>query len=259
MKKILLLATSSFILSISCSSNNDDSTSNIPEVKNKRLSVVNKNGSIYLKFNYSSDGKLAGYEQYLALGSTVVTQQILKIEYSGYNAIKYNSFDSNNVLKGYQLFAYTGKYITKREIYNVNNSGQSSLTMSSTYVNDANKSSNNISEIKNFDANNNLTKRWNITYTNSLGNSISDIYDSSGTKVSISTWTKDDKISWEQYLDPFRYQNEHNITSKIEKNIATGSETGYNAKYTYDELGYPITSTYTYTNGSIENYTFIWE
>ncbi|WBV60234.1 hypothetical protein PFY12_14495 [Chryseobacterium camelliae] len=259
MKKILLIANSFLILFTSCSSNNDDPISNVPEVKSKRLSIVKKNGSVYLKFNYLPDGKLSGYDQYLLIGSTTALQQILKIEYSGDYAIKYNSFDANNVLKGYQSFFYTGKYITKREIYNVNSSGQNTLTTSSTYVNDSNKTSNNISEIKYYDANNSLTKKWSITYTNNLGSSISDIYDSSGTKVAISTWTKDDKISWEQYLDPFTYQNEHNLTSKIEKNTSTGVETGYNAQYTYDEFGYPITSKYTYTNGNIENYTFVWE
>lgn len=258
MRNLTFISLILLFIASSCNSSNDDQDI-IPETKSKNLISVNKEGKLYLKFSYTNTGVLSGYEQFLALGNTILTQQRVVIEYNGENAVKYNSYDSNNVLKGFQSFTYSGKLIVKREIFSVNSSGQSALTMSSNYVNDSNKPNNNITEVRNFDGNGNLTKRWNITYTNSLGSSISEIYDASGLKIAISNWDKDDKISWEKYLDPFKYQNNHNLIRKIEKSTSTGVETGYNAQYTYDELGYPISSKYTYTDGKIENYTFYWE
>lgn len=255
MKKYLLAIP--FLLFISCGSSNDNDIDTPPASPKKIISVY-KDGKLYLKVNYNA-GKLSGYTQFIPISNSSVVQQNVVIEYDGDKAVKYNSFDANNVLKSYQLFTYTGKLITKREFYNVNSSNQSILTIFSTYINDATKAQNNIKEISYYDSSGSLTNNYKINYINDLGSSYSDVYNSSNIKTTVQTWIKDDKIAWNSFLDPFTYQNQHNLLTRTDKNLSTGVESGYNAQYTYDSSGYPLTAKYTYLDGKIENYTFNWE
>uniref|UniRef100_UPI000A5716F1 hypothetical protein n=1 Tax=Streptobacillus moniliformis TaxID=34105 RepID=UPI000A5716F1 len=87
-----------------------------------------------------------------------------------------------------------------------------------------------------------------------------EIYNDANVKTHIATWTKDDKIAWDKFLDPFVYQHEHNNISIATKEVSTGNViSGCTSSFVYDQYGYPINAVYNYTNGTVENYSFVWE
>jgi len=254
MRKLLFLF--SFIFLISCDNSNDDENNSITNVNPKKITQVTKNGSLLYKFTYNSDGKISEIQNYVS--NTINTTT--KIEYSNGNGIKWNIYDKNNNLIEYQLYTFQNNIITKREVYVKNVSGTNfNFSSRIEYINDFNKSKNNITEASIYDSNNVYNSKYTITYTDNLGSSITNYYNSSGIKTSTSTWIKDDKIAWDTVLDPFIYQHEHNNTSISNVITATGVTSGYSAAFTYDTNRYPLTGKYIYTDGTVINYVFTWE
>lgn len=255
-EKFLFLALSAS-LSVSCSSDSDEPviiTDPVKEIPQKRITEVTLNNQLLYKFTYSSEG-ISEIQTY----SSGTLQTTTYVEYTdGLQTARYQ-YSPGNILSGYQKYTYQGKLISNRKIYSVNNLGQETLIRSTDYTNDLSKSSNNLISIKYYDGSGNPLSSSDITYTDSNGSSLSNIYNASGSKTEVYTLIKDNAPGWGKVLDPFVYQNEHNIKSSLYKNVSTGTLNGFTAEYTYDADHYPITAQYQHTNGLTENYGFTWK
>lgn len=264
MKKIVLLAIT-FSLFHSCSSSSDEITSNpeipkpvVPEpAKQKKITEVKQDNQLLYKFTYNSDGKISQIENYSNTGSLSSTT---KVEYTNGVETKRSSYNLKNELYSYHTYTYTGKYISEEAIYlRIVSTGQEILTQKIFYTNDPTKSAYNLTGAKYYDEEGDLMFKNEITYLDSNGSSVSNVYNAGGAKINVITWMSDDAIAWDKVLNPFIYQHEHNTTSVSDNNLLASSTTGYTIKYTYDSSNYPLTAKSLESNGTKHTFTFTWE
>lgn len=250
----LFLSALPLVLLLSCSSGSDEIMQVIDQPQQKKIIEVKRDNQLLYKFTYNSAGDISEITNYSSNGAVGSTT---KVEYTNGLQTKRSMYSTNNTLLSYHVFTYQGKLITKRAIYTVN-AGLETLNNSTEYTNDGTKSSSNLIGVKYYDGAGNLTQKSDIVYTDGNGSSVSDIYNSTGTKTGISTLTKDNAHAWDRVLDPFVYQHETNAKSELTKNL-DGTTTGYSVEYTYDSTNYPLTAKYVFTNGVVYNYVFTWQ
>ena len=71
------------------------------------------------------------------------------------------------------------------------------------------------------------------------------------------TWTRDNKMGNDYFIDPFPYQHVTNLMDRqIEHFDGTIDDYSYTSVYEYDTDDYPIKQTKTYHSGMIEELTF---
>ena len=257
MKKLFFLAMILMAV-ISCSRDNNESTTPEPPVPIKKLKTVNKDGNLYLKIYYDSSGRTTGNDMFK---NGVLETRVLISYDSRNNPTIWNYYNAVGLRIYFYIFNFNiYNHIDQRTTYSYN-ANTSSYDSSGfiTYTNNDSKNLNNLIKAEYFDSKWNPQSYYIVNYTDNLGSSTTDFYNKIGTKTSVSTWVKDDKIAWDKVLDPFTYQHEHNNISISTKDLVSGVSNGYTAAFTYDQYGYPLTAKYSYSNGTFINYTFNWE
>ncbi|REC63791.1 hypothetical protein DRF65_03540 [Chryseobacterium pennae] len=250
MKKILLLAIPFYLFS-SCSSDTDE-----PTTKSKKIIEVKQDGKPYYKFSYNNAGSISEITNY----NNGTLANTTRVEYTNGLETKRSVYNSQNVLFNYYTFTYSGRLVTERSSYTRNPStGQDILMQVVHYTNDASKPSHNLTGSQYYNGTGNLIGKSEITYADSRGSNITNVYNATGEKTNVTTTVKDNAVAWDKVLDPFVYQHEHNSQSVLDDNIFNGSKTGFTVEFTYDKDNYPLSAKYSHSNGIKYMYTFTWE
>lgn len=249
MKKIVLLAIP-FYLALSCSSDTDE------PVKSKKIVEVKQDDKPFYKFAYNNVGNISEITSY----NNGTLANTTRVEYTNGLETKRSTYNSQNVLFNYHTFTYSGRLVTDRSSYTRNPStGEDILMQVIHYTNDSSKPSNNLTGAQYYNGAGILIGKSEITYIDSRGSNITNVYNAAGEKTNITTSMKDAAVAWDKVLDPFVYQHEHNSQSVYDENLFNGSKTGFTIEFTYDKDNYPITAKYSLSNTVKYTYTFTWE
>ena len=257
MKNILIFAAIAMSVA-SCSRNEDNnSLNNTPPnvLEEKRIVQINKDGMLHAKIYYGSDKKISGID-YFKNGSLNYRN---KVEYENGLQKKWSWYDNTDKLTSYDLYHFDGNLVIKKERYTVT-SGVHELKNYQTFENRPGKT-NNLIKSTYYKADGTSNGYYTIEYTDELGSSVSNIYNENNQKTQVSVWVKDTKKAFDKYFSPFIYQHEHNNISISYRRLvpSTAPDLSYTSVFTYDGNGYPLTAKRVYTNGTVENYEYIWE